>query len=183
MMNTIHIRYNVRVESESESERSEQFTVHSAHQALTKVLTRLSLRLTSILSWYAVMRSKVVDTVSIGQEKAITHQPTQPTLAPFPLSTSDQAEAAMNLGDDDLRLLCVIEGETEVFPVDIEGPSWRNPKFMVGDLKKKIQEERKYGPLAGVDAHSLVLWKVRATEDERGQTIWLVIFAAKRGGF
>ena len=33
----------------------------------------------------------------------------------------------MNLGDDDLRLLCVIEGETEVFPIDIEGRSWRNP--------------------------------------------------------
>ncbi|KAF8240565.1 hypothetical protein L208DRAFT_1427998 [Tricholoma matsutake] len=30
---------------------------------------------------------------------------------------------------------------------------------MVGDLKKKIQEERKDGSLAGVDAHSLVLWK------------------------
>jgi hypothetical protein len=34
----------------------------------------------------------------------------------------------MNLGDDDLRLFSVIEGETEVFPIDIEGPSWRgNP--------------------------------------------------------
>ena len=79
----------------------------------------------------------------------------------------------MNLGDDDLRLLCVIEGEAEVFPIDVEGASWRNPKFMVGDLKKKIQEERKDGPLAGVDGHSLVLRKVRDIEDSRCQTIWL----------
>jgi hypothetical protein len=76
----------------------------------------------------------------------------------------------MNLGDEDLRLLCVIEGETEVFPIDIEGPSWRNPKFMVGDLKKKIQEERKDDSLAGVGAHVLVLWKVRAIEDLCCQT-------------
>ena len=80
----------------------------------------------------------------------------------------------MNLVDDGLRLLCVIEGETEVFAIDIEGPSWRNPKLMVGDLKEKIQEKRKYGPLAGVDAHSLVLWKVRAMEDSRCQTMWLI---------
>ncbi|KAF8225505.1 hypothetical protein L208DRAFT_1306035 [Tricholoma matsutake] len=64
----------------------------------------------------------------------------------------------MNLGDGDLQLLCVIEGETKVFPIDIEGPLWCNPKFMVGDLKEKIQEERKYGSLAGIGAHSLVLW-------------------------
>ena len=50
----------------------------------------------------------------------------------------------MNLGDDDLRLLCVIEGESEVFQIDIKGPLWRNPKFMMGDLKEKIQEKRKY---------------------------------------
>ena len=90
----------------------------------------------------------------------------------------------MKLGDDDLRLLCVIEGETEPFPIDIEGPLWRNPKFMVGDLKGEIQKERKNDSLDGVDAHSLVLWKVRAIEDSRCQTICqLVIFAAKRGGF
>ena len=79
----------------------------------------------------------------------------------------------MNLGDDDLRLLCVIEGETEPFPIDIEGPLWRNPKFMVGDLKKKIQEERKTDSLDGVGSHSLVLWKVRPIEDSRCQTMWL----------
>ena len=77
----------------------------------------------------------------------------------------------MNLGDDDLRLLCVIEDETEVFAVDIEGPLWHNPKSNVGHLKKKIQEERKYGPLGGVDPHSLLLWKVRAIEDSRCQTM------------
>jgi len=79
----------------------------------------------------------------------------------------------MNLGDDDLRLFCVIEGEAEAFPIDVEGASWRNPKFMVSDLKKRIQEERKHGSLAGVDAHTLVLWKVRDIEDSRCQTIWL----------
>jgi hypothetical protein len=79
----------------------------------------------------------------------------------------------MNLGDDDLRLLCVIEGETEVFPIDIKGPSWRNPKFMVADLKKEIQKERKDDSLDGVGAHILVLWKVRAIEESPRQTMWL----------
>ena len=78
----------------------------------------------------------------------------------------------MNLGDDDLRLLCVIEGETEVFPIDIEGPSWRNPKFMVGDLKERIQKKRKDDSLEGVGAHILVLWKVRAIEESPRQTTW-----------
>jgi hypothetical protein len=50
---------------------------------------------------------------------------------PFPLSTSDQALATINLGDGDLQLLCVIEGETEVFPIDVEGSLWCNPKVMV----------------------------------------------------
>jgi hypothetical protein len=36
--------------------------------------------------------------------------------APFPKSTN-QAEAAMNLSDDDLLLFCVIEGETESFSI------------------------------------------------------------------
>ena len=100
-----------------------------------------------------------------------------------PASTSDQAEATMNLGDDDLRLLCLIEGEAEVFPIDVEGPSWRNPKFMVGDLKKKIQEERKNDSLDGVGAHILVLWKVRAIEDSRSRIIWLTchLCSRKRG--
>jgi hypothetical protein len=63
----------------------------------------------------------------------------------------------MYLGDDNLLLLCVIEGEADAFAIDVEGSSWRNPKFMVGDLKKKIQEERENGSLAGVGAHILVL--------------------------
>ena len=72
----------------------------------------------------------------------------------------------MTLGDDDdLRLRCFIEGETEAFSIDIEGPSWRNPKFEVDDLKKRIQEERKDSSLAGVDPHILTLWKVRAIDE------------------
>lgn len=66
----------------------------------------------------------------------------------------------MNFGDDDLRLFCVIEGETEAFKIVVEGSLWRNLNFEVSDLKKKIQEERKDDSLAGVGAHSLVLWKV-----------------------
>jgi hypothetical protein len=71
----------------------------------------------------------------------------------------------MILGDDDLLLFCVIEGDTESFPIGVEGASWHNPKFVVGNLKKRIQEERKEGSLAGVDPHSLELWKVRAIDE------------------
>jgi hypothetical protein len=56
------------------------------------------------------------------------------TCAPSPLSplpTPDPEEAAMDLGDDDLRLLCVIKVESESFPIDVKGSLWRNPKFMV----------------------------------------------------
>ena len=78
---------------------------------------------------------------------------------------STTSGAPMSLGGDDLRLLCVIEGETEAFLIDVEGASWHNPRYMVGDLKKRIQEERKDGSLSGVDPHSLVLWKVRAIDE------------------
>ena len=74
-----------------------------------------------------------------------------------PSSISDQVEATTHLGDDGLRLLCIIQGETEAFPIDVEGASWPSPKFMVGDLKEKIQQKRKDGSLAGVGAHILVL--------------------------
>ena len=89
----------------------------------------------------------------------------------------------MNLGDDDLLLFCVIQGETEPFPIRVEGSSWRNPKFVVGDLKKKIQEERKDDSLAGVGAHVLVLWKVRAIEESRSRIMWLTCHfcSPKRG--
>ena len=43
--------------------------------------------------------------------------------APFPKSTSDQAEAAMNLGDDVLLIFRAIEGETELFPIGVKGSS------------------------------------------------------------
>src|SRR6266700_1351581 len=62
-------------------------------------------------------------------------------------------------GDDDLLLFCVIEGETEAFNIGIEGSLWRNLNFEVSNLKEKILEKRKHS-LAGVGAHSLVLWKV-----------------------
>ena len=79
----------------------------------------------------------------------------------------------MDLGDDDLKLHCIIEGEAETFPVNVPGSVWHNPKFNVGHLKKKIQEERKDDLLAGVGAHTLVLWKVRAIEESRCLEIWL----------
>ena len=97
--------------------------------------------------------------------------PDQDAKTRSPSSTSDQE--AMNLGDDDLLLHCVIEGETEVFQIDVEGSLWHNPKFMVGTLKGRIQEERKDGSLSGVDRHSLELWKVRAIEESRCLEIWL----------
>ena len=88
----------------------------------------------------------------------------------------------MNLGDDDLQLLCIIEGEIEVFPIDVQHSLWRNTKFKVGHLKEKIQEERKNDSLAGVGAHTLVLWKVRAIEESRRQVMWLtsLSFLAQR---
>ena len=89
----------------------------------------------------------------------------------------------MNLGDDDLLLFCVIEGEAELFQIGVERSSWRNPKFVVSNLKEKIQEERENDSLAGVGAHTLVLWKVRAIEDSRCQTIWPTchLCSTKRG--
>jgi len=87
----------------------------------------------------------------------------------------------MDLDDDDLLLSCVIEGETESFPIGVKRSSWRNPKFTVGHLKEKIQEKRKNGSLAGVDI--LELWKVRAIEDSRSPIIWLTchLCSPKRG--
>jgi hypothetical protein len=52
-------------------------------------------------------------------------------------------------------------------PRCFQGPLWRNPKFMAGDLKKKIQEERENDSLAGVGAHIIVLWEVRAMEESQ----------------
>jgi hypothetical protein len=71
----------------------------------------------------------------------------------FPLSTSDQGKAAMDLGEGDLLLLCIIQGERDALPVDVPRRSWRNPKYMVNNLKEKIQKERGHGSLAGVDPH------------------------------
>ena len=79
----------------------------------------------------------------------------------------------MDLGDDDLQLHCIIEGESEAFSVNVQGSLWHNPKFNAGHLKKKIQEVRKDDSLGGVGAHSLVLWKVRAIEESPRQTMWL----------
>jgi hypothetical protein len=89
----------------------------------------------------------------------------------------------MDLGDDDLQLHCIIEGEAETFPVNVPGSVWHNPKFNVGHLKEKIQVRRKDGSLAGVDAHTLVLWKVRAIEESRCLEICLISrpFSPKRG--
>ena len=87
----------------------------------------------------------------------------------------------MDLDDDDLLLSCVIEGETESFPIGVKRSSWRNPKFTVGYLKKKIQEEGKNDSLAGINAHILELWTVRAIEDSRYNMAYLSSLQPKEG--
>ena len=132
------------------------------------------------------MFGHVSTTFDLAAKDANTLSPhSTPNGVAFSLSTPDPTEASMYLGDDDLQLLCIIEGEAEAFAIDVEGSSWRNPKFRVGYLKETIQEKRKYGALAGVGAHSLVLWKVCAIEESRSPSriIWLTchLCSRKRG--
>ena len=90
------------------------------------------------------MKKKTRNSLPLTPSPALSFTPSSQPLAsgtPIPLSTSEQVEAAMNPDDSAPWLLCIIEGKTEVFPIDIEGPSWHNLEFLVDDLKKKIQEE------------------------------------------
>ena len=59
------------------------------------------------------------------------------------------------------RLRCLIEGESVVFPVDVER------SIEVGDLKEAIQRKRAPDTLKNVGAHILELWKVSAIHQSR----------------
>lgn len=54
-----------------------------------------------------------------------------------------------------MKLLCLIEGESIVFGVEVPRDS------DVSDLKKVIKGERKYDTLKDVGPHTLEMWKVR----------------------
>ena len=60
--------------------------------------------------------------------------------------------------DDSRRLYCLIEGESIIFPVDVE----HNCK--VSSLKEAIQSTRKYSILKNVEPHTLRMWKVSGIE-------------------
>ena len=96
-----------------------------------------SLSLHYLITFNPLMaKRKVTDTIRGSSDEASANPtqpsgPTDPTSPLSPLPTPDPEEAAMDLGDDDLRLLCVIKGESESFPIDVKGSLWRNPKFMV----------------------------------------------------
>jgi hypothetical protein len=139
-----------------------------------------------------MLKTKVSDVVEAvkGSVRVKSGKGNRASANPTPLAAKDantlspdQVEAAMNLGDDDLLLFCIIEGETETFMISVERSSWCSPRFLVGNLKEKIQEQRKHGSLAGIDAHGLVLWKVRAIEESPSQIIWLTshLSSPKRG--
>ena len=53
------------------------------------------------------------------------------------------------------NLLCLIEGESIVFAVQVP------PDVKVSGLKEVIQGKRKHGTLKDIDPHALELWKVR----------------------
>ena len=60
------------------------------------------------------------------------------------------------MADDAVRsLLCIVEGDTELFKVKPTGST------DVLDLKDLIKEKGKNGMLGSVHAKDLVLWKVR----------------------
>ena len=69
--------------------------------------------------------------------------------------------------DGSFRLLCLIEGESEVFTV--EEPD----HIEIGYLKKVIQRERALDTLKDVGPHTLKLWKVSAINELRCEVTWL----------
>ena len=64
--------------------------------------------------------------------------------------------------DDSRRLWCLIEGESDVFPVTVN-----LRRHVIAELKKFIQRERALDTLKEVGAHALELWKVSAINDLR----------------
>ncbi len=65
-----------------------------------------------------------------------------------------------------LRLFCVIEDETIVFPVDAL------VQDDVADLKKKIHSERALDALQHIGPHMLELWKV---DEWQREVMWLTL--------
>ncbi len=60
-------------------------------------------------------------------------------------------------GQDAPPLLnCLIEGESNVFPIAVRRD------YAVGEFRRVIQEERALDTLEGVGPHTLELWKVSA---------------------
>jgi Crinkler effector protein N-terminal domain len=59
------------------------------------------------------------------------------------------------MADDAIHtLICLIEGDSSLFPVDPTG------NMRICDLQDLIKEENKNGVLNGVDPSDLILWKV-----------------------
>jgi hypothetical protein len=82
--------------------------------------------------------------------------------AAFPLFTFNSVLIAMSeIQASSYQLLCLIEGESVVFPVEVACSA------IVGQLKKVIQAERALGSLKNVDPHALELWKVSAIHQSR----------------
>jgi hypothetical protein len=78
----------------------------------------------------------------------------------YELPTMPQSSIAddASMADGVVRsLVCLIEGDTVVFPVESEGNS------SIMKLKEDIKEKRKNGVLRSVDAVDLILWKVRVS--------------------
>jgi hypothetical protein len=59
------------------------------------------------------------------------------------------------------QLLCLIEDESVVFPVNVACSA------IVGDLKELIRTKRELDTLKNVGAHTLTLWQVSAIDDSR----------------
>jgi hypothetical protein len=73
----------------------------------------------------------------------------EPQVVPEPQATTSSIPQA------NLRLRCLIEGESAVFTVTVSANN------EIGDLKDSIHEKGKNGVLRDVDAKDLVLLKVR----------------------
>ncbi|KAG0195374.1 hypothetical protein BGX31_006341, partial [Mortierella sp. GBA43] len=64
---------------------------------------------------------------------------------------------------NDLRLFCILEGESTPFPVTIDSDK------TVGDLKDAIKT-KKSNYLASIDADQLTLWKVSIQINDNDET-------------